>query len=190
MNKQQRMKKNKLFHSSKKGFLGEAYLFLFYRFIIVGLVAVAMVLLVKTYIVTEIDIQETQMNLFMYNMLNSKDGLSYYDEDLERTFPGIISVAAFQDTAALEEKLDARMDYGEQQLIASELTLFTADEEKIGTAYYNKDWYERWIILARTFWKGKGSTTEYTANKTVLLLHADGTKNPGILQFSIVMPNS
>lgn len=174
----------------KKGFLGEAWLFLFYRFIIVCFVAVAMVLLVKTYIVTEIDIQETQVNLFMYNILNTKDGLSYYDKDLERTSPGIIFVSDFQDTAALEEKLNSRMDYGEQHLIATELTLFTADGEKLGTAYYNKDWWERWIILARTFWKGKGSTTEYTANKTVLLLYENGTKNPGILQFSIVMPKS
>lgn len=175
---------------NKKGFLGEAWLFLFYRFIIVLFVAIAMIVLVKTYIVTEINIQETQADLFMYNTLNSKEGLSYYDEDLERSYPDLISVSDFQDTAALEEKLDARMDYGEQQLIASELTLFTADGEKLGTAYYNKDWYERWIILAHTFWGGKGSATEYTANKTVLLLSADGTKKPGILQFSVVMPNS
>lgn len=175
---------------NKKGFLGVGWLFLFYRFIIVLFVAIAMVLLVKTYITTEIDIQKTQETLFIYNILNSKDGISYYDTSIERVYPGIIPVSAFLNTIELEEKLNNRMDYGSQHIIASELTLLTTDGTTIGTAFYNKEWYERWIVLARTFWKGKGSTTEFNANKTVVLLYEDGTKKPGILQFSIVMPNS
>ncbi len=174
----------------RKGFIDSTWLFLFFRFIVVCAVAIAMVILVKTYIANEIDIQEMHADLFAYNLLNAKGGLSYYDSSLDRVYPNIISVSAFQDTATLEEKLNARMDYREHVVIAAELQLFTAEDELLGTAYYNKEWYERWIVLARVFWKGAGSTTAYAENKTVLLRYDDGTMKPGILQLIVVMPNS
>jgi len=169
---------------NNKALISETWLFLFYRFIIVCLVALAMVLLVKTYIVTNIDIKETQANLFMYNVLNVKEGISYYDTEIQRAYPGIISLDSFQTN------LDERMNYGDYTLIAAQLDLFDTTGQKLGTTYHNKEWYERWIILARTSWTGFGAATEYTANKTVLIRNDDGTMKQGILQFSIVMPNS
>ena len=173
-----------------KGQIDTTWLFVFFRFIVVCLVAIAMVILVKTYIVTEINIQETHALIFMYNILNEKNGLSYYDPTLERVYVGTIAVADFQNPDVLEERLNDRMNYGSHTLIAAQLTLFDAQGIVLGTAYYNREWYEPWIIVARTFWEGPGSTTAYFENKTVLLLEKDGTKKPGILQFSVVMPNS
>ena len=181
---------NKLFASQKGQLLDTTWIFLFFRFIIVCIVAIAMVVLVKTYIVTQVQIQQTQAELFMYNMLNEKNGLSYYDNTLQRVYPGVISLSQFQDTPAMEQKLSERMDYGEQSLIAAQLTLFDTKKNVLGTVYYNKEWYQRWIILAKVSWKGRGSTIEYAENKIVLLRYDDGTTEPGILQFSVVMPNS
>lgn len=174
----------------KKGFIDSTWIFLFFRFIVVCAVAIAMVILVKTFIANDIDIQEMQADIFAYNLLNEKDGLSYYDTSLDRVYPGIILISLFQETATLEKKLDARMDYGEHPVVAAELQLFTAEDELLGTAYYNKEWYNRWIVLARVFWEGAGSTTAYAQNKTVLLRSDDGTMKPGILQITVVMPNS
>ena len=174
----------------KKAFIDETWLFLFYRFILVCLVAIGMVILVKTYIVTEIDTQETQAGLFVYNILNTKDGLSYYNNNIDRVYPGVIPVAGFQDSTALEKKLNERMNYGEQHPLAAQLTLFDAQGKTIGTAYYNKEWYDRWIVLVRVLWKGKGSATEYVEKRTVLLRYDEYHIEPGILQFSIVIPNS
>ncbi len=181
---------SKQFFSGKKGFIDTTWIFLFYRFIVVLAVAIAMVILVKTYIATEIDIQKTHADLFVHNLLNAKDGLSYYDPTIDRVYPNIISLTAFQDTTTLEEKLMERMDYGEHPLIAAELQLFTSEGEALGAVYYNKEWYERWIVLARVFWKGAGSTTAYAENKTVLLRSDAGTLKQGILQLIVVMPNS
>lgn len=175
---------------TKKTEIDTTWLFVFYRFVIVWLVALAMFLLVKTYIVTEMDIQETHANLFMYNILHAKNGLSYYDPEIDRVFVGTILVADFQEPADLEARLNERMNYGNHSLVATELKLFDIEGNLLGTAYYNKEWYERWIIVARTFWKGAGSTTEYLENKTVLLLYSDKTTALGILQLSVVMPNS
>ncbi len=169
---------------NKKGIIDETWLFLFYRFIIVCIVALAMVLLVKTYIVTNIEIQETHANLFMYNALNVKEGISYYDSEIQRAYPGIISLDSFQTN------LDSRMDYGDHTLIAVKLDLFDITGQLLGTTYYNQEWYERWIVLARTSWTGIGVPTEYFANKTVLIRNDDGTMKQGILQFNVVMPKS
>src|SRR3989338_7326357 len=97
----------------KKGFIDSTWIFLFFRFIVVCAVAIAMVILVKTFIANDIDIQEMQADIFAYNLLNEKDGLSYDDTSLDRVYPGIILISLFQETATLEKKLDARMDYGE-----------------------------------------------------------------------------
>lgn len=169
---------------NNKALIDETWLFLFYRFIIVCFVAIAMVLLVKTYIVTNIDIQETHANLFMYNVLNVKEGISYYDAETQRAYPGIISLDSFQTN------IDERMDYGNHALIAAKFELVDTAGNTLGTAYYNKEWYERWIVLAEASLLGFGSATEYPAKKTVLIRNNDGTMKQGILQMSIVMPNS
>jgi hypothetical protein len=168
---------------NNKALIDETWLFLFYRFIIVCIVALAMILLVKTYIVTNIEIQETHAQLFMYDVLNFKQGISYYDAEIERTYPGIISLESFQTS------LDERMDYGDYTLIAAKFDLFDSTGQLLGTTYYNKEWYERWILLAKTSWTGIGVPAEYIENKTVLIKNNDGTMNQGVLQIDVVMPN-
>ena len=179
----------KYFSLHKKAQIDEGWIFLFYRFVIVCLVAIAMVILVKMYIVTEIDVQQTQVDLFVANMLNMKQGVSYYDETLQRAYPGIVLRSDFENPSQLETRLNEQMDYGEYDIIATELTLFDAEKNTIGTAVYNKEWYDRWIVLAQTFWSGKGSATEYLINKTVLIRDNDALSQ-GVLQFHVVMPNS
>ncbi len=166
---------------NNKAMIDETWLFLFYRFIIVCLVALAMVLLVKTYIVTNIEIQETHAELFMYNVLNVKEGISYYDPEIQRAYPGIVSLDSFQTN------LDERMDYGGNTLIAAKLDLFDTAGQLLSTNYYNKEWYERWIVLARTSWTGFGVPTEYISNKTVLIRNNDGTMKQGVLQIDVVI---
>jgi hypothetical protein len=175
----------------KKGIAaGFSWLFLFWRFVMMCFVAIALVVLVKSYIVVEINVQETHANLFMHNVLYAPEGLSHYDADLERVYPGIIPVSSFDTGSDLGNLLDSRMDYGEEAIIGAELTLFTVEGENLGKVYYNEEWYERWIVVAKTLWGGKGSSTEFFHNKTILLLYDDGKKEPGVLQFSIVLPNS
>lgn len=173
----------------RKAQIHEGWIFLFYRFVIVCLVAIAMVILVKMYIVTEINVQQTQVDLFVSNMLNMKQGVSYYDETLQRAYPGIILRSDFVDSSELEERLNKQMDYGEYSIIAAELTLFENDGTSVGMVVYNAAWYDRWIVLAQTFWSGKGSATDYFMNKTVLIKD-DAVLSSGILQFHVVMPNS
>ena len=177
------------FSLHKKAQIDEGWIFLFYRFVIVCLVAIAMVILVKMYIVTEIDVQQTQVDLFVANMLNMKQGVSYYDETLQRAYPGIVLLADFEHPSGLETRLNEQMDYGEYDILATELTLFDNQGNTVGTAVYNREWYERWIVLAQTFWSGKGSATEYFINKTVLIKD-DALLSQGVLQFHVVMPNS
>jgi hypothetical protein len=185
---------NKFFDSlignKKGGLVGFSWMFLFWRFVLVCFIAIALVVLVKSYISADINIQETHARLFMDNVLYAKEGISLYDTEIDRVYPAWILVDSFSSGSVVSEILDNRMDYGEEAVIAARLDLLTLQDEELGTAYHNKEWYDRWIVLARTFWKGAGSTTEFSTQKTVLLVYSDGTKEPGVLQFSVVMPNS
>lgn len=180
---------NKLSSNAKKGFAAENFLFIFYRFIIVCMVAFALLILVRTYIVTQIDIQETHAELFIEELILSKNGVSYYDPTILRTYPGIISANAFTN-GETEQRINSAFSYGEQQRIAAELQLMKGDETLIGTIHYNKEWYDRWIVLAETGWIGKGGSTVYEEKKQILLLYDDGTKESGTLLIKVVMPNS
>ncbi len=181
---------------SKKALSGDLLLFLFWRLPVALFVAIAMIIFVHMFLITQIDIQETHAQLFVSNLLNSKHGLSYYDTTIDRGYPGVIRLADFEDTAVVEEKLKSSMDYGEQHPLAAQLTLLQTDGEVLGTLSYQKEWYQRWIILARAFFQGPGGATAYAMNKTVLILSSDGNKNsewntePGILQVIVVLPNS
>ncbi len=176
--------------ASKKGISGDLLLFLFWRLPIALLVAIAMVIFVRMFLVTQIDIQETHAQLFVANLLNSKHGISYDDPAIDRVYPGIIPLVDFEDTATMEEKVQNSMDYGEQHPLAAELTLLRTNGDVLGTVSYQKEWYQRWMILAQAFFQGPGGATAYDMNKTVLLLDSDGNKKPGILQVIVVLPNS
>ncbi len=178
----------KTIHGKKGDVAGFSWLFLFWRFIITCFVAVAMVALVKMYIVAEINIQEIHAQLFINNIMNTKEGLSYYNPINDRVYPGTIAIDNFNDDLAVA--LDSNMDYHEQDIIAAELTLFTLDGKNLGTVVYNKEWYERWRVLADTSWSGKGGIKAFLENRTVLLIYPDRHNEPGILQFNIMIPNS
>lgn len=176
--------------ASKKGISGDLLLFLFLRLPLALLVAIAMVIFVHMFLVTQIDIKETHAQLFVANLLNSKNGISYYDTSIDRVYPSIIALADFADPALVEEKLKKSMDYGEQHPLAAELTLLQTNGNVIGTVVYQKELYQRWMILAQAFFQGPGGATTYGMNKTVLLMDNVGNKEPGILQIIVVLPNS
>jgi len=164
-----------------------SWMVLFYYLFVTCLVALFIGIMVKTMIVHDVDVQETHAHLFIENMLQSEHGVSYTDH---RVHPGIINVEEFVNTGAMEERLAAGFNYGDTPILAAEIMLFDVQGKTLGTVYYYRDWYERWLVLVDTLLPGKGSATLFAVNKTVLLLDEQGKKTLGIIQFNVVMPNS
>ncbi len=181
----------------KKGALDmEAMVTAFFRIPIILLTAFAVLALVLVYIKASVDVFGIESNLFMYSMLNTKDGISYYDEELERLYPGVVDIDRFADTYVMEKQLNETFNYGEYSVITVNMTLKSLEGDvieynnhRVEPVVYHKKWYERWIVLARTFLPGRGSIQERERSYYVLLRYPEGKIEGGVLQISLLMPN-
>lgn len=155
-------------------------------FLIVALFAV--VILVKSYIITNLDVRDVEHNVLESRLLYSRNGLSYFDSEISRLYPGIIDVEKFQSLSlknpnALDEM---SMSYGaENPIIAAKISLVTSEKESI--AYYNKDKYDKWEPRSLSgVIGGSGSYKSYAVKKYVLA--KDGERiMPALLELKVIV---
>ena len=154
---------------------------------IIFLIAVlfAFVILVKSLVVTAIDVRPVDASILVERMLFSRNGISYYDEGIGRLYPGIIDLGKFKEISGqtdrsytLEE--DARSDLDEEVisygsdsfLIAANLTLTLEGGERI-SAYYNKKWFDRWKPRTIISLCGPGAVRQFIKTRNVLVKEGD-----------------
>ena len=157
---------------------------------IIFLIAVlfAVVILIKVFIVTHIDVRQVDANLFVNRVLLSKVAISYYDEDIGRVYPGIVSLKRFQEISsinpnALDEEI---ISYGaDNPILAAKMNLSREGYADI-VAYYNKENFDRWEPRVLPGVKGgPGSVKSFQKQKYVLVKDGDALL-PGILDFFVI----
>lgn len=157
---------------------------------IIFLIAVlfAFVILIKVYIITYIDVRQVDANIFINRVLLSHGGISYYDQDLDRLYPGIIHLERFLGlTLSNPNNLDEEIiSYGDDNpILAAEMTLKRKGYADV-VAYYNKEKYDVWIQKALPNVKGgPGSVKTFEKHRYVLVKDGNSLL-PGILEFFIV----
>lgn len=151
---------------------------------IILLVAVILVVLflVRLYIVTKIDIKDAEAIVLVNRIMFSPHGFSYYDEKINRVYPGVIDLEKFNDSI-----LEKIAYLPENLLISAKLTLTDMDKNPIKTIYYNKPWYDNWLPMAGI--SGPGGKTKITKTYYVLLKQGDEIKQ-AVLKFEVLMPNT
>ena len=157
---------------------------------IIFLIAVlfAFVILIKIYIITQIDVRQVDVNIFINRVLMSKGALSYYDEDIDRVYPGIVSLQRFLEISSINPNaLDNEiMSYGaDNPILAANMTLRREGYADI-LAYYNKENFDRWKpkVLPEVR-GGPGSVKAFERQRYVLVKEGD-VLLPGILDFFII----
>jgi len=157
---------------------------------IIFLIAVlfAFVILIKVYIITQIDVRQVDANIFVNRILLSRGAISYYDEGLDRTYPGIISLERFQGISAsnpndLDEEI---ISYGGDNPILAAKMILKIDGHADAIAYYNKENFDRWEPKVLPGVKGgPGSIKAFQRQRYVLVKDGD-VLSPGILDFFII----
>jgi len=126
---------------NKKGFAGLDLTQWLLRLLFLTVVVFTCVFLIRMYIVNNVDIVNTEMDLFTYRVLYSPNGIMKVDESLGRVYPGVIDIEKFRDG----ENITSRMiDYGDTNYyIAAKFWL----KEKNEVFYYNKGGYDMWKPL-------------------------------------------
>ena len=156
------------------------------RLIFLVVVMLAVVILVRTFIVTEVDSFEAEANLLMERIIYSPTIITYYDDTIERAFPGTIDFEKFQKAA---ERMDRSLSYGEtNKHIGAEIDLLDTGKRRRHKAYYNKEEYEKLDVYARSRLKGPGSARAKNTTAYVLIRYPDGSISNGIMQIRVVMP--
>ena len=157
---------------------------------IIFLVAVlfAFVILIKVFIITHIDVRQVDANIFVNRILLSKGAISHYDGDIDRVYPGIVSLERFQEISstnpnALDEEI---ISYGaDNPILAAKMTLSREGYADI-VAYYNKENFDRWEPKVLPGVKGgPGSIKAFEKQRYALVKDGDALF-PGILDFFIV----
>ena len=80
---------------NKKGTISEEVVLFIPRMLFIMVVVFAFVLLVKTLLVTKIDVQQLESDIFISRFMMSPNASAYYDSKIERAYPGIIDLNKF-----------------------------------------------------------------------------------------------
>jgi hypothetical protein len=171
---------------NKKATTFNTLMWIFKIFFLV-IVLFTVVLLVRSFIVTELDVFNAEADIFMQRVIMSRNGISYYDSDIDRLYPGIIDMTKF---GKLNEILNSSISYGdENSKIAANFILVDEKNTTVAAAVFNPYFYERWKQMLNAQWiKGPGGVKSTTKQISVLIKGNELKK--GILITEIIIPNS
>jgi hypothetical protein len=181
---------------NKKGLSFYTVMFAFFRMAILMLVVLAIVILIRQFIVSTVDISQAESEIFYNNLVSSPNALAYTDPVTHRVYPRKISIAEFSNTKPMEEKL-AQSFWADKPGIAARCALFNVTTggkidfagKTVEPVYFNRLKYISWIELSKTKAKGLGGAKEWLVKQDVLLIW-EGKEVPAMLEVSVTIPNS
>ncbi len=148
----------------------------------------AFIILVKALIVTEVDVKHIESSILVNRLLFSKNGISYYDESIERLYPGVIDFNRFEEISKNNPNIldNEIITYGvDNPMIAAKITLKQEDKKDV-IAYYNKDKFDRWEPrVLPGIEGGAGSVRAFKQQKYVLVKNEE-IISKGNLSFFII----
>ena len=163
----------------------------------------ALFLLLRGQLFTQIDIQGMEMEIFVQRLLYAKHGISYYDNQLQRLYPGKILLSTFNQ-GNFSEYIEPSIYYsGTNNLIGAKMALYDSSGNKIeilgkdgkpaigGDIFYNKNFYQEKEVLYRAgsgFQKGRGGVVGSEHAISILIID-NGKETLGKLVITVIMQN-
>jgi len=191
---------------NKKGEIAfEQIIFMFVRMIILIILFFSIVYITKKYIYPTNKVEGVEAEIMIRSLMSNRNSVIYYDEAIDRVYPFIIdprkfpgqSHSTYDPVSGESFNLEKTFDFGEdQKLLAAKLTLFDSDgrlyqynSHELQPVYINEKYYDTWLAMARTGFFGPGGSTEKTKQYHVNIMD-NGKLRPGIIEISVVLPNS
>lgn len=88
----------------------------------------------NSFVVTNVNTEAAEMELFIERFLYSPDGFIYYDSDINRYYPGTLDLSKFND-----EKINNMLFFNDEFMSIKFDIVF--EDNSVITAYYNKRHY-------------------------------------------------
>lgn len=173
-------------HFNRRGSLAMDTIQFIPRLMFFTFVTLTVVFLVRSYIIYTVDVGEAEMEVQANRIIYSSACLAYYDETIERGYPGVVDLRKFHSA-----RLDNCIRYGEQNdFLAMNLTLRSVDnpEESIAGVIYNLEGWDAWLPRIGT--PGPGGATVLKVRRLVVYRDAGAELKPAILDIFVVVPNA
>lgn len=148
-------------------------------------VALTVVLLVRTYLTYTVEVRDAEMEVQANRIIYSPACLAYYDETLERCYPGVVDL-----NKLLDVRLDNCLRYGDRNdYLAMNVSLRPMDgsEGSIAEAMFNAEGWDAW--LPREGLPGPGGTYMRNVKRLVLYREGNAEPQPAILNIQALVPN-
>ena len=160
------------------------------RIVFIVIIMFAVMVLIRSFVTTTVDVSELQANVFAYRVIYSPNSISYYDKDMQRAYPGVIDFDKFKSQEA-EKFLENSINYGQKNKeIAARLLLKDLSDNNDISVFYNEDFFKEQEKLAYSgFTEGPGGARLYV-KKYEVLISKNGIMSNGKLTMEIVVPNS
>ena len=172
---------------NKKAAIGMTLLQEIPRILLTVFVTLSIVFLISSFSKTEVKTFSAETNLMIQRIVFS-EAISYYDNDINSLYPGIIDVEKFS-AADFDAKISKNIFYGERNSwVGAKLHLQPMDYGFMNIErYYNEDYYKRKEVLLG--FEGIGGVDRNTQHLFVLAIDQFGT-HPSKLTIDVIMSRS
>lgn len=177
---------NKLITNKKAQGFNELYAIPYLVFIAVLMVSI--VFIVRTSTSYLIDTSQTELSTYYNSILYSKQGVSYYDTEIDRVYPGMIAMNKFE-SSTLNSALHFIDVKENQELPSAKLTLTNLRTNQTRTIYWNEEWFTRLDIKSGFAGLGSPNKLDKTLPVSIRGGNVDVNRNNnGILRIEIIVP--
>ena len=142
------------------------------KIIFLAVVVLSIVFIVRGFVITDIDTRTAESYILINRIMYSPNTINYYDDDIERLYPGIIALDNFNTTRV--EKAIVPSEH-----IGAKLTLLNKGK----TIFYNEEKYKRYLSYADV----KEGGAKEISTKFHVLVREDEKTSSDILNVSVVV---
>lgn len=132
---------------------------------------------------------QIEVELFYYSLFTSKNGISYYDSDVDRLYPYVLDYDKLNQEY-FDELLSNNFFYGEKNEVIGvklecKIKMDARTETKI--MFYNPDYYKKLEPIANI--KGPGGSTKFTSTLNSAAVRKDGNIYNSICDYTLLIQN-
>lgn len=176
--------------NDKKGITTFEMLIWIPRIIFIVVIMFAIMVLIRSYVTTTIDTSEVEANIFINRLIYSRNGISYFDLEINRVYPGVVDLSKF-NSQQKEQFLEKTIYYGIKNMeIGAKLVLKDIDKNSEFSAFYNEDFFkEQKKLVDAGFTQGPGGVKGFVKKYNVLIREGSALSK-GTLTIDVIIPNS
>ena len=101
----------KIIKKNKKAQISQMVMYYIPRIFFTIIALFVVLALIRGFIVTKVNTEQAETNVYDFVLMYSKNGISYYDEEIGRVYPGVIDI---NDLEKIEKEINKNLGFGER----------------------------------------------------------------------------